>query len=216
MAFTYLLTFKPTGQKYFGVRYASNSNPDDLWTKYFSSSKIVKELVRKHGKDSFEYRIDRIFEEPIAALEHELAFLKNIEDRENWLNQSFGSGGHNHARIKTEEHRRKIGEGRKRGNSAKSRAANQRNSVLGIAARTGMKDSEETKRRRNSAVSATLKGRPQPYLKNRYLICGKEYIGIDAAAAGTGTSRYLVRSRCSSHDQKWENWRLIKGRANTP
>ena len=216
MAFTYLLTFNPTGQKYFGVRYASNSSPKDLWVTYFSSSKIVKDLIRKHGKDSFTVQIDKTFEDPIAALDYELQFLKGIENRSAWLNQSFGTGGYNHARIKTDEHRRKIGIGRKAGNSAKSEAANRRNSVLGIAARTGMKDSADTKKRRNAAVSLALKGVPQPHLRNRYSIEGLEYIGIDSAATATETSRYLVRVRCASSDPKWSNWKLLKGRANTP
>jgi len=37
--YTYKLIFKPTGQYYYGVRYAKGCQPSDLWDKYFTSSK---------------------------------------------------------------------------------------------------------------------------------------------------------------------------------
>ena len=54
MAYTYLVVCKPTGEWYYGVRYAGD---DDLWIKYFTSSKHVKALISKYGKDSFHCEI---------------------------------------------------------------------------------------------------------------------------------------------------------------
>ena len=33
--FTYYLYHKPTGKKYYGVRFKKGCHPDDLWNKYF-------------------------------------------------------------------------------------------------------------------------------------------------------------------------------------
>lgn len=51
----------PTGQFYFGFRcrnQALNIPPQsDLWISYFSSSKHVKNLISKHGKENFSFEI---------------------------------------------------------------------------------------------------------------------------------------------------------------
>lgn len=59
--FVYLLKFIPTGQLYYGSRTAKNCQITDLWTKYFTSSKMVKKLIEAHGKDSFEYEVRKTF-----------------------------------------------------------------------------------------------------------------------------------------------------------
>jgi len=50
----YLLKHKPSGKYYAGSQYGKNSNPNNLLTTYFTSSKFVKELIEKDGVDSFE------------------------------------------------------------------------------------------------------------------------------------------------------------------
>ena len=49
--YTYLLKFKPTGQVYYGVRFASNCHPNDFFIDYFTSSKIIKFLIENFGKE---------------------------------------------------------------------------------------------------------------------------------------------------------------------
>ena len=51
--YTYLLKFtnpeKDQKLFYYGVRFAKNSSPDDLFKTYFTSSKYVRELINKYG-----------------------------------------------------------------------------------------------------------------------------------------------------------------------
>ncbi len=61
MFYTYRIQNKITNQFYYGSRYKNVSlglTPiDDLWIKYFTSSKSVKELIKLYGKDSFVIEI---------------------------------------------------------------------------------------------------------------------------------------------------------------
>ncbi len=49
----YKLKHKKTGKYYVGSQYGKDSNPDNLWVNYFTSSKIVNSLINEDGKDSF-------------------------------------------------------------------------------------------------------------------------------------------------------------------
>jgi hypothetical protein len=60
-AYVYRLICKPTGQFYYGLRYANIKKyrmpEDDLWIYYFASSDPVDALVEIYGKDSFDYKV---------------------------------------------------------------------------------------------------------------------------------------------------------------
>ncbi len=60
-AYVYFVKHIPTGKFYYGARYKhvdKNMQPeDDLWKKYFTSSKTIKELIKLTGYDNFEYKI---------------------------------------------------------------------------------------------------------------------------------------------------------------
>lgn len=86
--YTYYLYHKPTGLKYYGVRYAKNCNPDDLWNKYFSSSKKVKALIAKYGINSFDYKIRKTFKTKKESLIWESKVLKKLKVSTNdeWIN----------------------------------------------------------------------------------------------------------------------------------
>jgi hypothetical protein len=47
--YTYQIIWSSTGMKYYGVRYAKNCHPNDLWQTYFTSSVKVAEYVKEHG-----------------------------------------------------------------------------------------------------------------------------------------------------------------------
>lgn len=59
--YTYLLKHIPTGKVYYGCRFAKKCSPDDFWKSYFTSSKYVKELISKYGKESFVFEIRKTF-----------------------------------------------------------------------------------------------------------------------------------------------------------
>lgn len=88
-SYTYCLYHKPTGKKYYGVRYKKNCDPSDLWNKYFSSSKEVKKLIEEYGINSFEYEIRKTFDDKFKAIEWEKKVLRRlkVETNDRWLNK---------------------------------------------------------------------------------------------------------------------------------
>lgn len=89
--FTYCITFLPTGQRYYGVRYAKGCHPSQLWTTYFTSSKIISNLIEEYSKDSFAVEVRKTFTNRNSALNWETKFLTKINaaNHPEWLN------GHN-------------------------------------------------------------------------------------------------------------------------
>ena len=93
--FTYCITFIPTGQRYYGSRYANNkkemAHPSQLWTTYFTSSKIIFDLIEEHGKDAFIFEVRKTFKTKEETVSWESKFLTKIGAAQSpkWLN------GHN-------------------------------------------------------------------------------------------------------------------------
>lgn len=90
-AYTYIVFCIPTNQYYYGVRWGNKVSPEkDLWIKYFTSSKLVKQLISKYGKDSFKTSVRKIFvskEEAISWEESVLKRLKVLKNPSLWLNR---------------------------------------------------------------------------------------------------------------------------------
>lgn len=129
--FAYHLFHLPTRRHYYGIRYRKGCHPSDLWTKYFSSSKKVHELIEDYGRDSFEFEVRRTFETGKEALEWEEKFLTRIDaaGREDWINESNGGKTFRPPRTHTRKTRKKI-----------------------AAKITGLERSEETKRKQADAA----------------------------------------------------------------
>lgn len=90
-SYTYLIKFIPTGQVYYGVRYGNKIPPEeDLWKKYFTSSKVVKQLLEEHGPESFEFEVRKTFDDPEKARIWEENVLKrmNVVHNDQWLNKT--------------------------------------------------------------------------------------------------------------------------------
>ena len=92
--YTYYITHKPSGKKYYGVRYAENASPTDLFETYFTSSKYIHSLIESDGIESFEYHVRKIFNNSKDAINWEAKVLRrlNVKDNENWLNRHNGDG----------------------------------------------------------------------------------------------------------------------------
>ena len=86
--FTYLIKHVPTNRYYYGVRYKKGCHPKDLWTKYFTSSKKVKGLIKKYGKKSFIFEIRKTFKTTKQARMWEHKVLKRLKviHRNDFLN----------------------------------------------------------------------------------------------------------------------------------
>ena len=86
--FTYLIKHISTNKYYYGVRFKKGCHPNDLWTKYFTSSKKVKYLIKKYGKKSFKFEIRRTFKKVQQAINWENKVLKKMKViyKDNFLN----------------------------------------------------------------------------------------------------------------------------------
>lgn len=93
--YTYIVGWKSAGLWYYGVRYA-NKTParDDLWSKYFTSSKRVKEC-RQHNGEPDVIIVHREFVAKEDAIEFERNFLKTANAVESpfWLNAIIPDAG---------------------------------------------------------------------------------------------------------------------------
>lgn len=89
MPYTYCITFLKTNQRYYGVKFSKNSAPSDLGKSYFSSSKLVKQLIEKHGVDSFIFEVRRVFTCSDKARSWESKVHRRLNCAESifWLNK---------------------------------------------------------------------------------------------------------------------------------
>jgi len=90
LAYTYCLTHKPSGKRYYGCRRIPHAHPErDLWNIYFSSSPVVKELIIQDGIGSFSAEVRKIFPIRTEALKWEAGVIKRImrgKNKDLWLN----------------------------------------------------------------------------------------------------------------------------------
>jgi hypothetical protein len=83
--YTYLIGWSKHNKWYYGVRYAKNCNPNDLWIKYFTSSKKVKEFRELYGEPDIK-QIRKTFDNDKSAKLWEDKVLRRMEVH---LNEKF-------------------------------------------------------------------------------------------------------------------------------
>lgn len=181
--FTYLLFCKTTGQYYYGSRYGKHCHPSQLWTTYYTSSKLVKQLIREHGEDAFEVRVTRTFETKEQARDWEYRFLNRVKASTNpiWLNQHNGDGEFlNKGGYKMSDDQKKflseLHKGKPKPATAKAMIGNNHNkgkkfseesrarvsaARIGNKNRLGINHSDEVKKLISERTSAALKGVPK-------------------------------------------------------
>lgn len=86
--YTYLIGWPSLNRWYYGVRYAKNCHPSDLWITYFTSSAYVKEFVDQHGNPDI-IKIHKVFADEKEARAFESKMLKrmSVTKKEKWLNK---------------------------------------------------------------------------------------------------------------------------------
>jgi hypothetical protein len=97
------------GRKYYGASYKEGASPEELGVTYFSSSRKIKEIIKKYGSASVRFEIRRIFSDVYSCLRWESSFLRRIDARNNqlWLNEHNGDGKF-YCKEHTEESRKKM------------------------------------------------------------------------------------------------------------
>jgi hypothetical protein len=88
--FTYLIKHVPTNRYYYGVKFEKGCHPNDFWTKYFTSSKKVKGLIKRYGKKSFIFEIRKTFKTQQQARNWENKVLRRMKviHRDDFLNET--------------------------------------------------------------------------------------------------------------------------------
>lgn len=105
--YTYLIGWSNHNKWYYGVRFAKNCHPNELWKSYFTSSKYVKDFRKLHGEpDIIEVR--RTFQKADQAVLWEEKVLSKMKVlyKGNWLNSNVA--GAIYLKKFTEEHKKKI------------------------------------------------------------------------------------------------------------
>ena len=89
-AYTYTIRHLPTNKIYYGVR---KSTTVDIGTKYFSSSKLIKQMLLTEPIENFKFKVRKKFLSYDAARLHETKVLSRINAVSNpmVLNQAVSS-----------------------------------------------------------------------------------------------------------------------------
>jgi hypothetical protein len=124
--YTYLIGWSKLDKWYYGVRFAKKSyclyesgcHPDELWVTYFTSSEIVEEFRRLHGRPDI-IQIRKTFDNKEDAIEWEYKVLRrlNVEKNPKWLNMSDSKSipaYENWSDEVKKEHSKKISKGNKK------------------------------------------------------------------------------------------------------
>ena len=90
MAYTYLIGWSKQQKYYYGVRFAKNCTPSELWVKYFTSSSYVKKFREQYGEPDI-LQIRKTFTDTKKAKIWEDTVLRRLDVRKHnhWLNQSY-------------------------------------------------------------------------------------------------------------------------------
>lgn len=115
--YTYLIGWSQFNKWYYGVRYAKECSPDDLWIKYKTSSNYVKAFVEEHG-DPDVIQVRKTFKDVSSARkwEEQVLIRMRVIREEKWLNKNnaksidpaCASRGETHWTFNNEEHRAQM------------------------------------------------------------------------------------------------------------
>ncbi len=90
--FTYVVTHVATGRRYYGAKYSKGCEPPDLWVTYFTSSRVIRDLVKTEGREAFQVEVRKIFTSVGDCLSWELGVLRRlkVDTNDHWFNKSIG------------------------------------------------------------------------------------------------------------------------------
>lgn len=168
--YTYLIGWTSLNKFYYGSRYATDCHPDDLFVRYFTSSKQVKRILKENGNPDVII-VRRTFEsvEQARHWEHKVLRRLNVINNDKWINKTdnkaispmlgldnpmygkVGNKSHRYGKKLSKQTKKIIGEKsrKKRGNMPPDFSEKMRAIV------TGRKHSETAKQK----ISQKLTGR---------------------------------------------------------
>jgi len=203
--FTYLIGWKAHNVWYYGSKYAAGCNPSDLWTRYFTSSKYVKQFIAEFG-DPDVIEIRNTFDTPAQATTWEKKVLRrmNVIHDDRWLNKSNATTFY--IAKQSPEH---ISRRCKKGSTEGKRNAALKAGKIANDKRIGSKDSEATKIKRAESVRKTMAYNRANNIVTRkkrkiYLIDGIEYFGLQSVMDRYSISMPTVYNRIQNPN--FPNW----------
>jgi hypothetical protein len=139
MSYTYLIGWSKHNIWYYGVRYAKNCHPDDLWKTYFTSSKYVKSFRISHGEPDI-IKVRKIFINEKNAIKCEDRVIRTLKlyQKDNFLNKSYSG-----SIYYDEEVRKKISDSRKGKKSPHLKNKSKEHIEKMRKTKTGVKQTEE-------------------------------------------------------------------------
>lgn len=158
----YKITNLVNSKYYIGVH--KTNNPYD---NYMGSGIAIKNAIEKHGIENFKKEVLFLFEDENSAYEKEKELLQNLWKLSECYNMTEGgigswshidSRGNNNCMKNPDIVKKVIATTRANGSyhTEKKLNASRKNAVLGYNARKGMKDTVETKSKRNDSVKKVL------------------------------------------------------------
>ncbi len=147
--YTYLIGWTAQHKFYYGVRYAKNCNPTDLWSKYFTSSKEVAAMRTLYGDpDVIEIRKVFLTKEHARLWENKVLRRLKVVSREDFLNKNDAPAPPINNRVMTEITKTKIravhrGKPKSEEHKQKIREARAKQ----VNTRKGIQATEETKKK---------------------------------------------------------------------
>lgn len=201
--YVYKVTFNLTNEYYIG-KHSSILESDN----YRGSGVVLKEKIS--NDEPFTFEILKYYDSSKEAYEGEKTLISDL-----WKNDPLclnkvpgGKGGFEHIDWKgipkSEEHKRKIGEGNKKPRTGQAYLNVVAAGKLGAQARRGQKDSIEVRQKRAESLSKATKGKPKLYLRKKYIIEGVEYLGLEDIVKKYNVSRQTVINRIK--DNRWSEW----------
>lgn len=108
--YTYVITNLITGKRYYGARYAKGCSPVDLWSTYFTSSRLIHNLISQHGIHQWKVEIRKVFESVTECVswEHRVLRRLGIPCNPFWYNQAVTGEKFCLQSPITDQHRHKL------------------------------------------------------------------------------------------------------------
>lgn len=115
--YTYLIGWSIIEKYYYGVEYAQKgkiANPANLWTTYFTSSKIIKQMRMEFGEPDI-VKVRKVFDDARSSVLWEDKVLRRLDvlNNEKWLNCNITGKMGKRGLPRSEETKRKISEAHK-------------------------------------------------------------------------------------------------------
>jgi len=163
--YTYLIGWSNHNTFYYGVRYARDCHPNDLWESYFTSSDNLKDFHKQHG-DPDIIQVRKTFNDAKSAVIWEEKVLRKIFASGHW--DKWINGNISGAIIMTEEIKSKISKankGRSHGPLSKEHREKMSKSLRGRVRSDETRErirhaqylhSDETKKKRLAAVRTAI------------------------------------------------------------